>query len=648
MWRGGNTLAAAMAALVIMAVAPLGGRQAAAQESIVEAPLVDWSVARQIHHQIEQWVKEDKVARKATDRPALVSGVVGVRVSLRFGGLTLGIGDALAPTGRPEAAVDLRDLAAKATELALVRYRDARRRAMANPLDHEGKQLPPQRGPQDKIPLQVDLQVAHSLTDVTLADGADPKTIYFQFAAGHHGVRLVHPVKGTASYTWPATALASNMMPDSQITQAVAELGIEGADIVNVLPKVGRAGGPRFQRFDVIHLVRPFEGQPLTQLTRGNDVIPLQAVDMSSIEAIGRRLSGHLTHRILTEGRLAGSLAGTYHPTSDRFDPAEATHADCGLAAYALACRANYLAVVTPNSVDYHNTKEKVRSIVEYLRRELLTAKFTEGEPEARAVLLMTILEAKFLGDLRNDRDRLMRTMQDYSLDKGEFLHPISRKPLSAEGQALMSFALGALYEDTRDEKIATLVYTTQAALWLAPHDNAEIVSIMPWMAATAARMQRLNPAKTDADKKAWALRVAAIQKLRENLSEKKLIRKTPLLGPADVVGGYDLINEIGQGAPTPDWRTSYPLWLIGWTLSQPEVLGQANANEMKIDAALSVRFLAQLMFDEPSCFYVRGARKEAMDGVRLALWDNRLAVKPNAMALIAITQLQRAIKGEN
>ena len=638
--RQGMTLAGIIVALLLATVSPV-----AAEDVIVEAPLVDWAVARQVHHQVEQWVKEGKVTRSATDRPILVSGVVGLRVTLRFGGLTLGVGDSLSPATRAETAVDLRELAAKATEAALNKYEDARKRALANPLDQEGKQLPQPRGQGDRIPLQVDLQIGHSVTPVTLPDAAPENAIYFQFVAGHHGIRITDPVKKDIAHIWPATALAANVTPDSQIRQALAETGVQGAQLKDEWKKVGRAGGPGFARFDVIHLVRPFDGQPLMQLTRGNEVIPLAAIDMSTIEAIGRRLSNHLARRILADGKLAGSLAGTYHPTSDRFEPAEASQTDCALAAYALAKRANYLNAVSPNSVEFHNTKEKVRAIVDYLRRELLTAKFTEGEPEARAVLLMAILDSPFLGNLQNDRDRLARTLQNYAMNEGLFLHPVTRKPLPADAQALMTFALGALYEETRDEKIATLVYASQDAQWNAKHSDAEIVGIMPWMAATAARMQRLDPAKTDLQKKTWELRVQLIRKLRENLSQKKLIRKAPDLGPADVLGGYDLINDIGQGAPTPDWRSTYPLWLNAWMLTQPEVRGDVNANEMKIESAMTVRFIAQLMFDEPSCFYVRGGRKDAMDGVRLALWDNQLAVKPTAVALLAITELEAAMR---
>ena len=51
-------------------------------------------------------------------------------------------------------------------------------------------------------------------------------------------------------------------------------------------------------------------------------------------------------------------------------------------------------------------------------------------------------------------------------------------------------------------------------------------------------------------------------------------------------------------------------------------------------------------VLDEPSAFYMRGmagGRRDAVDGVRFALWDNRQAVKPSAMTLIALTELQAA-----
>ena len=63
-------------------------------------------------------------------------------------------------------------------------------------------------------------------------------------------------------------------------------------------------------------------------------------------------------------------------------------------------------------------------------------------------------------------------------------------------------------------------------------------------------------------------------------------------------------------------------------------------------DCQLACRFLAQLMIDEPGCYYVRGPQ-DAIGGVRLNLWDNKLAIWPSAMTLLALTELQEQMAAQ-
>ena len=73
-------------------------------------------------------------------------------------------------------------------------------------------------------------------------------------------------------------------------------------------------------------------------------------------------------------------------------------------------------------------------------------------------------------------------------------------------------------------------------------------------------------------------------------------------------------------------------------------VLGEGEQLEWILSAGLGSRFLAQLMFDTPNCFYVRSP-DDARGGVRLMLWDNRLYITPTAMALLATLELERTLQ---
>ncbi len=61
------------------------------------------------------------------------------------------------------------------------------------------------------------------------------------------------------------------------------------------------------------------------------------------------------------------------------------------------------------------------------------------------------------------------------------------------------------------------------------------------------------------------------------------------------------------------------------------------------VDCALAARFIAQLMVDQPGCYYVRSP-DDVVGGVRRQLWDNTMDVEPVAMALLALTELQIAL----
>jgi len=639
--------------LLMLAMRPFTAPALAEQAPVLEAPLVDWSVAKAVYQQADQWIKDDNVARDLSARPLLVSGVVAVRVTLRFGGLTLATADALGNTDKPQAPVDLRELTARATELALVKYHDARDRSFSRPdgVAPNAKDKSKAEPKANIIPLDLDLQIAHSPVGILLPANASPKAIYYQFAPGYHGLRLLSTATPpVTAMIWPANAIASNLRPDSQITQLLADAGYGPQDVMNMPAKIGRDGGPRLQRMEVIHLVRPFDGQPLAQLTRGNEIIPLDAVDMGTVESMAKRLSSHLTTRIIQEGPQPGTLTGTYLPTSDRYDPIEATPADTAIAGYALARRAARLGKADSNGLEYLNTKEKARVILDQLRSSLVKLKPTEGDAEAKALLLLTLVEVDYLAELKADRDKLGAALVNLPVSKGWFVNPASRSTVSPAQQAIILAALTGLYEQTRDEKLAGVIEAGMDTLWGSSLDVVDLVTAMPWMTSAAVKMHRLNLAtQTDEglrarERQRWSQRVEAVLKLSQSLRSKKLVSSPPKIGPTDVVGGYDLISETSDGAPAPDWRSAHVLAFLASINREPELVEGVKPHQMIYETTMTVRFLAQLMLDEPSMYYVRGARKDAINAVRLALWDNRLEVRPSAVTLLAITQLQETL----
>ena len=117
-----------------------------------------------------------------------------------------------------------------------------------------------------------------------------------------------------------------------------------------------------------------------------------------------------------------------------------------------------------------------------------------------------------------------------------------------------------------------------------------------------------------------------------------------PDAGPADVVGGFELSAAPEGTPPNPDWRSAYAVAFLASALREEGVVPAKDRLDWLLTCGLGARFLAQLMFDEPGCFFVRSL-EDTRGGVRLALWDNRLAIPPTAVTLLAALELEETLR---
>ena len=80
-------------------------------------------------------------------------------------------------------------------------------------------------------------------------------------------------------------------------------------------------------------------------------------------------------------------------------------------------------------------------------------------------------------------------------------------------------------------------------------------------------------------------------------------VTQDPVLGPADVIGGFDLTRQSALIAPAPDWRSAYGVSLLATILKDgalrprlAESVGLSQT-ELLLRGALAARFLVQLSF---------------------------------------------------
>lgn len=634
----------------------------------LEAPWIDRSHALRAHRLVEDWVVQGKVPPRDQLKPILAMGVSAARVTLRWSGLTVGYGQAVAvthsagqassdPTSAPSAQ-DGFGVPVNVTQLvhhATLRAMQAVSHTLLDAQDRSGTNTQPhpegsthttlaEVGPL----LQVDVQIAKPLEPLVLGPQATTGQLYAQFIPGYHGLKMTtHPphtsrgVPGASAppseaedqtqavWTWPATALARNIPPSRQIAQSLAGLGHRPEDV----HQVAKGGGIGLERFEVIHIVRPIADQPPVSLIRGQSPLPINRVTGPFLEKMAQSLTRHLIQRIRDDA----TMAGTYLPTSDHYQPQTAPIHDTALAAYALGRRAAYLHTVAggDSSAARHEITAVDRlmaGLIDRLRRD------PRGEAQstaASALTVMALLQTPLPNPRKQDRDWLVKQLLAIHHRGQDATRPADALP--GQVQSLVLAALSSLYEQTREQALGQSTMHAADTLWQQA-DTQGRVNMLPWLAMVFDHTRHLPLAHDGpSDSLHHDRRRQPCVQLVPSLRRGQ-ITLTPEWGPADEVGGF----RLKPGHP-PDWQTARVLVFLASLLGQSHALDHQDLAGWVVDASRAARFLAQLMFDQAGCYYVRSP-DDALGGVRLALWDNRLSVGPTAMTLLAITEFQQAL----
>ncbi len=658
----------------------------------LSAPSVDRSHAIRTLTLVEDWLRAGQTAPSPNESPINATGIAAVRVTLRWSGLLLAAGQSENPTPTntssespdhpPTPSVDLVPLARAATDAAfgqlIHRLRDAQLdAATTTPPSASTQPAPadsaPPPDPTDHAALirsashsiQVDIQIARTPDPITLPPKAAPTDLYHQFAPGYHGLRMraqtdstnkpnLPPATTPAAWLWPADALAANLPPDRQITRLLAQLDLP----TDTLPNVAHRDGIPLDRFQVIHLTRPTPDAAPIELSRGRHPLPPTSLSTPALDQAAARLTTFLLRRQNPQGQ----FAGTYHPSADWYNPPTASIEDSALAVYALAQRAAYLAQAHAHDdharTDLKTLEDAIGRGLDHLAHVLETTPASQPTgpapppydaptpasalAAAKALTLLTLADAPDHVAHKPLRDRLAHELLALRHADASFRTTAndSAAPLSNPTQALITAALAALLEQTRDPQLAADVIESQDALWESSRGR---VPGTPWGAITEFRLRRSGLPDRPAAIDRWQRHRAAITEHTAALRTRQ-ITAPPEHGPDDVVGGIESRPTPPDSPPNPDWTTARSLALLAAALRQPDVVEPNNRIDCLLDCGLAARFLTQLMFDETACYYARN-RDDAIGGIKLAPWDNRLATGPAAMTLLAFTELQQSIQ---
>jgi len=598
------------------------------------APLLDSAHAEAAFRMAEGWVRDAAVPDEM-DRRLRVTGAFGVRVSLRDAGQEVGAGEAFVQ--RPEQSldapgppVDLVPLLAEATAAALDDYRQTLRdaRARAGQLVDEitGDEESDDARTPDTERLNVGLEIAHRLQSVHLPRTAPTQALYSKFAPGFHGLRVKGPDDEQAAVTWPSLALAWNSAPKSQVVQPLARLGYP----IDAIERVARTDGPALQRFETRHILRPSRSQPIERLVRGNVATPRRRPVSELVQITADRIAGHLGNRFIRDDQ----VRGTYHPSTNRFDPPIAGPTDSALAAYALARYSRVMRALDQEDVRVQTAGERARAVAASVARGWLER--DEGGPAAGALCLLSFCEMPVGGAEQVLRDRLGAAILALRREDGRFRSRAEPEapPVNLATSALIAASLTALHAQTRDPLMADAARAALDAAYARVARNPD-VSALPWVMIAHDRAAGTLAEPNDVNRGQWR----GLAGLVDLLNDQHIFER-PLLGPSDVVGGFELSKAPPGSPPNPDWRTGQLLLFLSVALRHEQVRGDRNPFDWLLPAQGAARFLARLTFDAVNDFYVKSP-EDTLGGVRISLWDNTLAVAPSAIGLLALTELQ-------
>ena len=625
------------------------GDNSAAPAAPDQAPFVDVSHALQVHDRIQR----DMATPGAIEAPGesvWVCDVAAVLVSLRSHGLTVGRGQTNVPDDvahraassnaeqapddallRAGPVVNLDDLTRRATRHAIedATFRFGQTPQNDPPGDEAAVDAQPDTGPsmvRIQRHLLVDVQIARRSEPIIVDADAPDRAILHHFASGFHGLTL--EASNAAGHVqvarvWPATAIASNIAPMSQLQQLLDGAGHD----VWATRRLGRAGGIAISRFEVIHTAAASRDLPVVALLRGHEVLPTQPLSARDIESTVARMIAFLKRRQLADGKFTGE----YGPSQDRWVKPVASHAESALAAYALARQAAWRQRVGA----LQGPDDPVIAMTDAALHHLVTAlddPNAELTSRSAALTLLALHESPGRARFKPLRDRLANVLTALIERDGALRASWApgSKHAALTDRAIVAAALCGYHTQTRDDALATKLAVMVERMWNDAHGQSlPPAQMLPWLAATQQwwSMRYEKPIGQDTVQP-WA-----------KLLRDRQINRPPPLGPADVVGGFDLTATPPGGAPQPDWRAAHVLVFLVHMMRDRERQDVAGW----VDCALAARFIAQLMIDQPGCYYVRSP-DDVVGGVRRQLWDNTMDVEPAAMALLALTELQIAL----
>jgi hypothetical protein len=351
----------------------------------------------------------------------------------------------------------------------------------------------------------------------------------------------------------------------------------------------------------------------------------------------------NLVHRHREDGRVAQA----YEPTGSRYTLEDADMTDQAMTAFAISNQMCIALTQRPDWDGYAKASKVLRNSMTYLLSQF-NDHVIQRDPSAAAWALLTLIAEPTLADLKTRRDDLAVALAGVQQADGHFTQ---RRPddhgafvtqtVTYFTQALIHLALLHQYDQTRNAALLPILAQSAGVLQtIAPKQSLMAIATLFEIRDLQMKLGLDMPVPLDTD--------MVITQTKALLLNHQ-ITQAPAVGPADVIGGFDLSRQAANIAPAPDWRSAYGVSLLATVLKDPDLRPQLaqsaglSQTELLLRAALAARFIVQLTFTADEVFY-SDSPVDCIGGVRQSPWDNSLTLRATAMSLLSLQQFHNAV----
>ncbi len=490
-----------------------------------------------------------------------------------------------------------------------------------------------------------------------------PEKLLHAFEGGREGVGVVF--HGKVGRTPPSAVIARNHTPDLALIAAEEMVGLTALD------KERRPADIRYFRFQTYHLWQPKAWiKAPYRLIRGEELVRQEAVSKATVDAAIKRIGSYLCYRQNENGWFSYQ----YAPSGDRYldeDAASAQlHAFQALTAYAKwsgrpDVRAGVVAGLRAANGKLQEVRHRPAS--QPAGRAAAAPPVDASAGPVRLVLHLEghghhlELSARYLLSLLS-LDGLVEAADGDTLDVASFDDEraglveallASQRP---DGKIQMRFAAREA-ETTADQEEAAwaLLALAKSSAWRAdPRIERTIYRALPYY-----RQKVAVPSIAGTQREASAVATAELARafaagydltndartsdfVFEIVDQFVRLQLTSANCPWPELQGA--INVRERGAVGAD--TAWYLTALADGLALAERVGDRVRIE-RYQAAVSaaVRFVLQLEFRDAGCYYLR-SRRDALGGIRVALWDNQIRINHCAESLIALMRAREVLFG--